>query len=128
MDWRSSRLCCLLQETEMTPDDLKKAFASLTPDRQTYFLVITMLNLTICLRDPRFYQPHTPPAASRQAQGINELLHTIAGHLADLLSPSKCTRRPDDVLCEVLVEKATVWDCDWFLSDATERAISCVGK
>lgn len=110
----------------MAPDELNRAFTALTRERQAYFLAITMLNLTVSLRDPGFYQANGSSAGSKQAQGINELMHTIAGHLAALLSPSEAGRRPDDVFCEVLAEKAAIWDCAWFLSDATERALKAI--
>jgi hypothetical protein len=62
------------------------------------------LNLTVCARSA--YSPELSGEVARaKLQGINELLHTVTGQLANMIWKNE-KRYPDDLFLSILFEKA----------------------
>ena len=81
---------------------LQEAYLSLDRSHQALVLARVAHDLTLVLRG--HYSDSPSEAFSAVARGQNELIHSLTGHLRDLLSSSPTY--PEDVFLRILAEKA----------------------
>jgi hypothetical protein len=106
----------------MNPDNIKAAFSSLSVERQTRLLALLALEWTVRARGAYPGQVDQREAG-RQLRAFNEVEHTITGQLAHLVA-GDAGRYPDDVLIDVLFEKAQQGGCAADLAGAFEWSLS----
>jgi hypothetical protein len=80
----------------------KEIFLALSDQQKIIFLARLSNDLTICGRDVWLYFKGEAQIAA--FKGLNELQHQLSQHIAHLAEASE--RYPDDVLWEILQEKA----------------------
>jgi hypothetical protein len=106
----------------MTPENIKASFLDLPPTRQTQLLAQLALEWTVYARGAYPGQVDEREAA-RKLPVFNEVEHTITGQLAHLVV-GDLARYPDDVLIDILFEKAQQGGCAGELARAFEWSFS----
>src|ERR1700719_834542 len=102
----------------MTPETIKAAFVSLSPIRQTHLLAQLALEWTVYARGA-YPGQIDEREAGRKLRVFNEVEHTITGQLAHLVA-GDAARYPDDVMIDILFEKAQQGGCVGELARAFE--------
>ena len=104
----------------MDNDDLRDWYLALTdPDKQI-FLALVSSDLTIHGREFGLHPPGEQQ--NRGFKGLNELQHQISGHIVGLGLGRD--RYPDDVLWQILAEKAAAYGLSSHLRHSLEHARS----
>jgi hypothetical protein len=105
---------------DMTGDELKQWYLSLTDSSKQIFLAFVSNDLTIHGRGFGLDLP--VEQQSRAFKGLNELQHQISGHIAGLGLGRD--RYPDDVLWQILAETAAAYGLANHLKSSLERSSS----
>ena len=109
----------------MTKRECIERYAALDPSTKVRFLALASHSLTIALRGD--YDHTDTEFRVRLLQGANELQHHLSSEL-EHHHAEECKRYPDDVLIDILVEKAAYYgllgDLAWALTRAIERTKS----
>jgi hypothetical protein len=90
----------------MNKDELRSWYLALSDSDKQIFLCFVSNQLTVHGR--AFGLDLTVTEQIRAFQGLNELQHQISGHVGAI--GLKCDRYPDDVLWNILNEKAAAYD------------------
>ncbi len=104
----------------MNNDDLRDWYLALTDSHKQIFLALVSSHLTIHGRE--FGLHPSGEQQSRGFKGLNELQHQISGHIIGLGLGHD--RYPDDVLWQILAEKAAAYGLRNHLRDSLEFARS----
>ncbi|HYM77802.1 MAG TPA: hypothetical protein VE377_17640 [Candidatus Dormibacteraeota bacterium] len=104
----------------MTGDELKTWYLSLTDPRKQIFLAFVSHDLTIHGRS--FSLDLSGEDLNRAFKGLNELQHQISSHIGALGLGRD--RYPDDVLWQILLEKAAAYGLGNHLKSCLGRASS----
>ena len=105
----------------MTGDELRNWYVSLTDSSKQIFLALVSHDLTIHGR--AFGLDLSTEQQSRAFKGLNELQHQISSHIAGLGLGRE--RYPDEVLWQIIVEKAAAYGLSNHLKRSLERVGSC---
>jgi hypothetical protein len=101
-------------------DELRNWYLALTDSDKQIFLALVSSDLTIHGREFGLHPPGEQQ--SRAFEGLNELQHQISGHIVGLgLGRDKY---PDDVLWQILAEKAAAYGLTPHLKHSLESAKS----
>jgi hypothetical protein len=104
----------------MKNDDLRSWYLALSDSNKQIFLALVSSHLTI---DGREFGLHPPgEQQSRAFKGLNELQHQISSHIVGLGLGRD--RYPDDVLWEILAEKAAAYGLNPHLRQSLDFARS----
>ena len=105
----------------MTGDELRNWYMSLTNSSKQIFLAFVSHDLTIHGRAFTL-DSLSGEQLHRAFNGVNELQHQISGHIAGIGLDRD--RYPDDVLWQILLEKAGAYGLVNHLNSSLERASS----
>ncbi len=104
----------------MNATDLKDAYVALDAPAKPRFLAVLAYNLTEYAR-AAYPSQGVDPRATAKLQTFNELQHSVTAALMNYLTGGETV--PEDVLIDILFEKADQAGCRSDLAEAAERAL-----
>jgi hypothetical protein len=107
-------------DSSVNDDDLRDWYLALTDSRKQIFLALVSSDLTIHGRG--FGLDLSGEEQSRAFKGLNELQHQLSGHIVALGLGRD--RYPDDVLWQILTEKAAAYGLSPHLRQSLDFARS----
>jgi hypothetical protein len=106
----------------MNDNNLRDWYLALTDSDKLIFLALISSDLTIHGREFGLHQPDEQ--YWRAFKGLNELQHQLSGHIVAIGLGSD--RYPDDVLWQILAEKAAACGLGSHLRHSLDRAKSAI--
>jgi hypothetical protein len=107
-------------EEDILNEEIREWYLALTDSNKQIFLALVSSDLTIHGRNFGLDSPGEQQ--SRAFKGLNELQHQVSGHIVGL--GLGCDRYPDDVLWQILAEKAAAYGLSPHLKHSLEVARS----